>query len=250
LLFYISPQIWAWKARRRFKMARQLDALAVIFPFEAGCYADTDLPVEFVGHPFLDEEHESPVRHDPDGPVLLLPGSRKQAVSRIFPALLAGYAASGANTREAVVLYPSEAIKEVLLAHKLPPRVRLVKTGAVAVAASAVLTSSGTMQMHCALAGIPGAVAYRANPLTYWMGRLLVRIPYIGISNILLNEAMYPEYLQGAATPRALARELDECLGNAERIAKTREQMERLRGILSHPADTSAAVWLGRQLAG
>src|SRR5436190_4791533 len=90
-LFYISPQIWAWKAKRRFSMARDLDAMAVIFPFEPKYYSDTSLPVEFVGHPFVAADHVSPVRYDPEGPVLLLPGSRRQAVRRIFPALLAGF---------------------------------------------------------------------------------------------------------------------------------------------------------------
>ena len=137
LLYYISPQIWAWKAKRRFTMARDLDALAVIFPFEVECYKDTSLPVEFVGHPFLDEDHEPPVRYDPDGPILLLPGSRKQAVGRIFPLLLAGYAAYG--KRDAVVLYPSQDILDVLKAANPPANVRLLPTG-TSVAAAAVLT--------------------------------------------------------------------------------------------------------------
>src|SRR3954465_11858935 len=94
-LFYISPQIWAWKAKRRFTMARDLDALAVIFPFEVKSYADTSLPVEFVGHPFVAPGHLPPVRYDPPGPVLLLPGSRKQAVGRIFPVLREGFRAFG-----------------------------------------------------------------------------------------------------------------------------------------------------------
>ncbi|MFH1496765.1 MAG: lipid-A-disaccharide synthase, partial [Verrucomicrobiota bacterium] len=178
-LFYISPQIWAWKAGRRFTMARDLDALAVIFPFEVACYADTDLPVEFVGHPFLSAHHVPPVRFDAAAPVLLLPGSRKQAVARIFPALLAGCAAYG--KRAANVIYPSEAIRDVLLACNPPANVALVPGGTEAIAASAVLMSSGTMSLHVALAGIPGAVAYRANPLTYLIGKMLVKIPYLGI---------------------------------------------------------------------
>ena len=111
-LFYISPQIWAWKAKRRFTMARDLDALAVIFPFEVACYADTTLPVDFVGHPFLAADYVPPVRYDPSGPILLLPGSRKQAVGRIFPMLLAGYAEflRGGGDRDAVAVYPSEEI--------------------------------------------------------------------------------------------------------------------------------------------
>ena len=126
-LYYISPQIWAWKAGRRFPMARDLDAMAVIFPFEVKCYADTTLPVEFVGHPFVAPGHAEPVRYDPAGPVLLLPGSRKQAVARIFPVLLAGFRAFGRG--EAVVLYPIDDILQVLQAANPPASVRLQRTG-------------------------------------------------------------------------------------------------------------------------
>ncbi len=245
LIYYISPQIWAWKGGRRFTMAKHLDALAVIFPFEVDCYKDTSLPVEFVGHPFLAEGHEPPVRYDHNGPILLLPGSRKQAVGRIFPLLLAGHAAYG--RRDAVVLYPSDDILEVLKTANPPANVRLLPTGAP-VAASAVLTSSGTMSMHCALAAIPGAIAYRANPLTYLMGRLLVKIEYIGIANLLLKEPMYPEYIQGAASPKALAAELTDCLGNIDRLIRTQSQAERLRASLRRPANGTAADWVARQM--
>ncbi len=245
LLYYISPQIWAWKAGRRFTMARHLDALAVIFPFEVSCYADTDLATTFVGHPFVAAGHEPPVRYDPAGPVLLLPGSRRQAVARIFPVLLAGHAAHGG--REAVVLYPSESIAEVLRAARPPASVRLQAPGAP-VAASAVLTSSGTMSMHCALAGIPGAIAYRANPLTYLLGRMLVKVEYLGIANLLLKEPMYPEFLQGAATPAALAAELRDCLENPARLARTRAQADRLHEVLRQPTAGDAAAWLAGHL--
>ncbi|MBL9190168.1 MAG: lipid-A-disaccharide synthase [Opitutaceae bacterium] len=248
-LFYISPQIWAWKAKRRFTMARDLDALATIFPFEPACYADTALPVEFVGHPFVAEDYVPPVRHDPAGPVLLLPGSRVQAVGRIFPALLGGFRAFG--QRDAVVLYPSEDIRTVLeraLAGS-PGRdkIELRPTGRT-VAAAAVLTSSGTMSMHCALAGIPGAIAYRANPLTYLLGRMLVKIEYLGIANLLLKEPMYPEFIQGAATPAALAAQLRACTGDRARVAQTASQAERLRALLHVPASGTAADWVARHL--
>jgi lipid-A-disaccharide synthase len=245
LLFYISPQIWAWKAKRRFKMARHLDALACIFPFEIACYADTELPVEFVGHPFLAEDYAAPVRHEGDAPVLLLPGSRKQAVARIWPVLREGFLAYG--KRPARVIYPSAAIREVIEAAGVPQGVELVANTGEPVAASAVLTSSGTMSLHCALAGLPGAIAYRANSLTYALGRLLVKIPYLGINNLLLKEPMYPEYLQGAASPHALARELTDCLENPARLARTRAQCERLTASLRHPAQGTAADWVLRR---
>ncbi len=255
-LYYISPQIWAWKAGRRFAMAGHLDAMAVIFPFEVESYADTALPVEFVGHPFVADDYESPVRFDAAGPVLLLPGSRRQAVARIFPVILGGYAEFAVRhpDRAAVVLYPSEEIRG-LLSRILQGRreacmsgVRLEQTGSAA-AAAAVLTSSGTMSMHCALAGIPGAIAYRAHPVTYLLGRWLVKVPYIGIANLLLGEAVYPEFVQGAATPARLARELTACVDGPERSERSAEQSRRLRAALRQPASGTAADWLERWLA-
>ena len=250
ICYYISPQIWAWKRDRRFTMARDLDALAVIFPFETDCYADTHLPVEFVGHPFVQDDPVSPVSFDPAGPVLLLPGSRRQAVARIFPALLAGYAQflREGGDRDAVVLYPSHEIRAVLEAAAPPPRVRLQPAGDP-VAASAVLTSSGTMSMQCALAGIPGAIAYRANPLTYALARCLVRVPYLGIANLLLEEPMYPEYIQGAASAAALAGELRACLDDPARLNRTAAQAGRLRALLARPSGGTATDWIARQMA-
>jgi lipid-A-disaccharide synthase len=257
-LYYISPQIWAWKAGRRFKMARDLDAMAVIFPFERTCYADTALPVEFVGHPFVAADYVAPVRYDPAGPILLLPGSRRQAVTRIFPVLLAGFQAYGGN-RRGVVLYPSEEIHAVLRAARPPENVSLVpmvETDEATllarrrepISAAAVLTSSGTMSMHCALAAIPGAIAYRAASLTYILGRLLVKVPYLGIANLLLQEPMYPEYIQNAATPAALAAELRACLESPERRRATAEQAERLRALLRVSSSGSVADWVAQQL--
>jgi len=248
-LYYISPQIWASRAGRRFEMARHLDGLAAIFPFEPACYGDTTLPVEFVGHPFVAPDYAAPVVFDPAGPVLLLPGSRRQVVARIFPVLLEAYQQSGVQ-REAVVLYPSDEILGVLQAATPPAKVRLQPTanGSGAVGAAAVLTASGTMSMQCALAGIPGAITYRTDPLTYFLGRLLVKVDYIGIANLLLKEPMYPEFIQGAATPGALAGQLRECVDDAARRERTWAQAQRLRALLAQPAGGTAAEWMQRHL--
>jgi lipid-A-disaccharide synthase len=246
LLYYISPQIWASRRGRRFAMARDLDALAVIFPFEVACYDDTSLVREFVGHPFVAAGHVPPVSYDPAGPVLLLPGSRRASVERIFPVLLAAHRAAGG--RPAVAIYPSEEIHGLLRAAAPPAGVELRPNGRP-VAAAAVLTASGTMSLHCALAGIPGAIAYRIDPLTYWIGRWLVQVPYLGIANLLLGEPMYPEYIQGAATPAALAAELQLCLADPARVGRTQAQAARLRALLSQPAGRTPGEWLARQLA-
>jgi lipid-A-disaccharide synthase len=230
-------------------MARHLDGLAAIFPFEPACYADTTLPVEFVGHPFVAPDYAAPVVFDPAGPVLLLPGSRRQVVARILPVLLEAYQQSGVQ-REAVVLYPSDEILGVLQAATPPAKVRLQPTanGSGAVGAAAVLTASGTMSMQCALAGIPGAITYRTDLLTYFLGRLLVKVDYIGIANLLLKEPMYPEFIQGAATPGALAGQLRECVDDAARRERTWAQAQRLRALLAQPAGGTAAEWMQRHL--
>ena len=100
----------------------------------------------------------------------------------------------------------------------------------------------------CALAGIPGVVTYKADRLTYLLGRMLVTVEHLGIANLLLREPMYPEYIQGAAKPEVLAAELDDCLKNPARIARTQEQAARLRALLSQPAAGSAVDWMLRHL--
>ena len=248
-LYYISPQIWASRAGRRFGMAKHLDGLAAIFPFEPAVYADTTLKVEFVGHPFVAASYAAPVSHDPAGPVLLLPGSRRQVVSRLFPVLVEAYRLSGTK-RPAVVLYPSEEIRATLEQTERTGDIRLQPThgSSKPVAASAVLTASGTMSMHCALAGIPGALTYKTDFLTYWLGRLLVKVEFIGIANLLLKEPMYPEYIQGAAKPADLALELRACLEDPDRQERTQTLAAKLRALLTQPTNGSVVEWMERQL--
>lgn len=254
LLYYIGPQIWAWKAKRRFKMAQLLDALGVIFPFEVACYADTDLPVTFVGHPFMDAAYQLPLSYDPKAPILLLPGSRKAAVRRIFPIQLAAFARylEKYPQAEANVIYPSSLILGLLQdalngqPRKVVEAISFVPKEAQ-LAASAALTSSGTMSLNVALAGIPANIVYRANPLTYRVGRIVVDIRYLGIANLLLDRPVMPEYLQGDAKPGALA----ENLQTAIHTAAPRQQALAAAKEISHlltAENTPAEQWLLQEL--
>jgi lipid-A-disaccharide synthase len=236
---YVSPQIWAWKAGRRFKMARVLDGLGVIFPFELACYADTDLPAHFVGHPFARADYRNPVRFDADGPLLLLPGSRRQAVGRIFPVMVQAVRAyrAGGGRRRCICLYPDEPIRFIL--EQVIGRLgidsdwialRSVEHGSTA---SAVLSSSGTMSLNCALAGIPGAIVYRAHPLTAWLGRRLIKVPWLGIANLVLQRELYPEYLQQQARADALASALAAAATDPALRARFADGARELRQRLS-----------------
>lgn len=257
--YYISPQIWAWKQHRRFAMAELLDELGVIFPFEVECYADTSLPVHFVGHPFvLYPESRAQVSYDADGPLLLLPGSRVQPVKRILPPMVQTLmrAMDAGIVHRGSVIYPSEAVMgEILSVCGDHPgsrlRMDLVPKGE-AVRASAVLTSSGTMSLSVALAGIPGAIIYRANPITYWIGRRVVKIPYLGIANLILggldhrpdtreDAPVYPEFIQGEARPGMLTEFLEYLLVDLDREQRARARAEALEEALRAPAESRAS---------
>lgn len=250
LYYYIGPQLWAWKGHRRFAMAKHLDALAVIFPFEPEVYADTELPVTFVGHPFVGEGFELPFRFDSTGPVLLLPGSRLQPVRRILPVLLEGMARLRKSHPEetAVIVYPDEAVRALVteLVEASPVEeeaVALVPVGET-VAAKAVGTSSGTASLAVALAGIPGFILYRTHPLTYLIGRQVVRVPYIGMANLILDKPVYPEFIQHEAKPSRLAQELAKVTRDEVRHQQMSRDATRLRALLSTPAGQSASDWL------
>jgi lipid-A-disaccharide synthase len=250
LHYYVAPQIWAWKPRRRFAMAATLDRLGVIFPFETECFGDTDLPVKFVGHPFVAKDAAAALYYDADAPILLLPGSRRAAVGRIFPVLLQSFrlARQNESSLRARVVYPTAALREQLesIASVFPDlrdAIEWLPNSTPRIAGSRVLMSSGTYSLACALAAIPGAIVYRLHPISYGLGKILVKVPFIGIANILLQRAIYPEYLQAEAKPATLARALSDA-GKPERVALARADAAELRTCLRPETHTTAASWM------
>ena len=248
--YYIGPQVWAWKSKRRFEMETTLDNLSVIFPFEVECYSDTELPVDYVVHPFLKDSYQLPFYYDSEAPVLLLPGSRVEAVGRIFPTLLDGFerALAEDTSLEALVIYPSEQIKlelETILENRpaIKDSIKLSKKSETRIAARAALMSSGTMSLAVALSGIPGAIAYRMNPLSFKLGQWLVKIPFIGISNLLLDRELHPEFLQDAATPEALGATLMNALSETSK-EHAKDGAEELRSLLNPKEALDASEWL------
>ena len=192
---YIAPQIWAWKARRRFQIARWFDALGVIFPFEVDCFSDTKLRVNFVGHPLL--RQPNPFRYDPNGLLLLLPGSRLGDVMRIFPLLkeACGYLKKNRSSLRAVVPFPNDNVGSYVK-NNLSPDMVACPLSELNGGVCGALMSSGTASLQVALAGIPGGVAYRAHPITFFFGKRFVKVPYLTMANLLLKEEFYPEILQ------------------------------------------------------
>jgi len=250
---YVSPQLWAWKPKRRFTMARDLDGVGTIFPFEPAVYADTKLDARFVGHPFAEPNHQPALTYDPEGPVLLLPGSRPKPVRKIFPALVEAFALFRKDhpKRRALVLHTGGEVHAELyrLLAEYGDQAKGIDLRPVSegpAAGCAALVSSGTMSLSVALAGIPGAVVYRANPLTWIIGRRLIagRIDDLGIANILLKRQAWPEYLQGACEPAPLAARLRECVETpGPRVQAVADAGELLR-MLSAQSGSTPAEWV------
>lgn len=250
---YVSPQLWAWKPKRRFTMARDLDGVGTIFPFEPAVYADTKLDARFVGHPFAESDHQHGLKYDAEGPVLLLPGSRPKPVRKIFPALVEAFALFRKDhpKRRALVLHTGGEVHAELyrLLAEYGDQAKGIDLRPVSegpAVGCAALVSSGTMSLTVALAGIPGAVVYRANPLTWIVGRRLIagRVDNLGIANILLKRQAWPEYLQGACEPAPLAARLRECIEAPGPRAQAVADAGELLSLLSAQSGSTPAEWV------
>lgn len=242
---YIAPQIWAWKAKRRFKIAKWIDSLGVIFPFEKACFADTSLNVQFVGHPLLKEQN--PFWYDSNGKLLLLPGSRNAAVRRIYPLLLEAFheLQKGFPQLQAIVPYPNERIKHLL--EKFPKNsVTICPLTSLKEGVCGALMTSGTASFQVALAGIPGVVTYKAHPWTFFIGKHLVKVSYLSMANILLKQELYPECLQDLPYQAAtIAQKMSSYLQYPEKARQTfQEGASTIRQALSASSQFNAAKWL------
>ena len=256
VLQYISPQLWAWKAKRRFEMEKILDGLGVIFPFEVDCYKDTSLPVAFVGHPFAQSEYKCPISYAPEGPLLLLPGSRVQPVQRILPVFLDTLDPLFIDFPNLQVSIPVpnsqiRTVVESLLSSRatIKDRINVVESD-LKMEARAALMSSGTMSLSCAIAGVPGVIAYRAHPLTYLLGRFLVTIPFLGMANILIPEAPpYPEFLQGRANRKNLYQTILKALQNEDSKENSQFVAKKLLKRLQVPDEQGVVEWLSQEIS-
>jgi lipid-A-disaccharide synthase len=219
VVYFVAPQVWAWRRGRLGAMARDVSRVLAIFPFEVSLYQEAGVPVEFVGHPMLDA---LPVRdHDDarsglaaagDTLVGLLPGSRDAEVRRHLPVLLDAaerILSRRPRTRFALPVAPTIAVAGVealVRASRIPVQVLPGEAYRVMAAADLLLVASGTATLEAACYGAPMVVLYRLSSPSYAVARLLVRgVSHISLPNIVAGREIVPEFIQGRATPGALA---------------------------------------------
>jgi lipid-A-disaccharide synthase len=216
VLHYIAPQLWAWGAWRAGRIRRAVDRLAVILPFEEGFFHERGIPVTFVGHPLLDaprpsrEEARAWLGLGRDALVLgLFPGSRPDERRRLWPAFrdAAATLQGAAELRVLVAAHDSADLPGVPSVGAM-----LAPSKTVAAAADVAIAKSGTTTLELALAGTPHVLAYRTHPITYAAARGAVRVPWIGLVNLILDQPVVPEVLQGAVTAPTLATLTDRLL--------------------------------------
>jgi lipid-A-disaccharide synthase len=255
VLQYISPQLWAWKPKRRFMMEEVLSGLAVLFNFELGCYKDTKLPVSFVGHPFGSPDYQSKIHFDPNGSLLILPGSRVQAVERILPVFLDAFheILEDYPNLNGVIPVPDKKIfnlvEKIVYEHSNLRNKIQITEGLGGFKARAALMSSGTMSFECAVAGVPGVIAYKSHPFTYFIGRKLVKVAHLGMANILLpNSPPYPEFLQGLASANNLKSAVVEILKDESINLQFQSVSKKLLELLRPPKDGALVKWLVKEL--
>lgn len=256
VIYYISPQIWAWRRTRMQTMKRIADRVLVIFPFEEDIYRNAGVPVEFVGHPLVDlaraqEPRETFLRDaglDPGRPVVaLLPGSRPNEVERLLP-VMRDAAAEISRRLPGVqfIIARAPSLDDHLFRrirwHQVGPAEVLARTDDVLAAADVAVTASGTATVQAALHGRPMVVVYRLSPMTYRLGRRFVHVDTFAMVNLIAGRRIVPELIQNDCTPEALAREVLSLLTDPARADEMRASLREVRERLGGPGASARAA--------
>jgi lipid-A-disaccharide synthase len=249
VVYFIPPQVWAWRPWRVRLMRRVVSLVLAVFPFEPSLYRRAGVPVAFVGHPAVDALVEAPSRDDArkrlelpaDAPVIgILPGSRRHEVERMLPVMRDAAATIAARVPEARFLIAQAPTIERATLESLAaggPPLTIVPSSAYAVmrAADLLLVTSGTATLEAALLGTPMVVCYRLSRLSELLFAPLIRVPWISLANITLGRAVVPELYQRRLTPAALAQEALALLSSPGALAAQRTAFGELAGQLGAP---------------
>ncbi|MEW6369125.1 MAG: lipid-A-disaccharide synthase [Acidobacteriota bacterium] len=260
VMYYISPQVWAWRKGRIRQIKRLVKLMLVILPFEEEFYREAGVPVSFVGHPLVDvvrpamsrDEFFRTLSLDPAVPLItLLPGSRRKEIGHHLPVLTSALGLLKAPHQALVVKAPTADRKQIeSLARN--SHIRVIEAGIYDAMSHAdlVLTSCGTATVETALCGTPMIAYYRLSPLTYVIGKPLVRVHTYAMCNILAGRRVVPELIQREFTPERVASEADRMLADRQYAQEIRVALQRIRERLGPPGASTRAAQAALHLIG
>jgi lipid-A-disaccharide synthase len=258
-IHYVSPSVWAWRQYRLPKIARACDLMLTLFPFEADYYIQHNIPVQFVGHPLADQiplqTDKQIARKNLGLPaeglwVALLPGSRHNEVKQLGPDFLktALWLRQQRPDLHFIVPLANPGLKKFFsqqrtdIAPDLPITLLDGQSHQAMAVADVVLMASGTATLEAMLLKRPMIVAYRLNPLTYWLAKRLVHIPYFSLPNLLAQQPLVPEFLQTEVIPEKIGQYMLEWLENADKVVKLQTRFTELHHHLRRNASQQAAT--------
>ena len=265
ILYYISPQIWAWRQGRVKKIARLVDHMAVILPFEAPFYQQTGVPVTFVGHPMLDmvsvtmgpAAAAASFGLDPSRQIVgLFPGSRRNEIERLLPVIIAAAILLKKHFPDIQFVLP---LASTLREEDILPQINTAGLEVTVCrerihdlirACNAVVSVSGTVTLEIALVGTPMVIIYKLSPLTYQLAKRLIKVPNIGLCNIVAGETVAKELIQDQASAENIATELSTILSCNEYADSIRCKMTTIREKLGGGGASAKVAALACELAG
>lgn len=252
VIYYISPQIWAWKENRITKIKKNVDEMLVILPFEKDFYAKHQMNVHFVGHPLIDaiqNFNENPnfrSQHclSQKPLIALLPGSRKQEIKKILPIMLeAVYDFSEYQ----IVIAAAPSVELEFYQDLINSRnVSIVQNDTYNIlnSSSAALVTSGTATLETALFGVPQVVCYKGGNISYWLAKKLIKVKYISLVNLIMDKPVVKELIQDNCNPLEIHSELSKVLFNKDTISELKLDMFKLKEILGGSGASEKAAKL------
>jgi lipid-A-disaccharide synthase len=246
VLYYISPKVWAWNKKRIPKMAKCIDHLMVIFPFELPLFKGTGLKVDYVGNPLVDQIDQL-LKQSPkelpwksDQRIALLPGSRRQEIKRILPTMLAAAKKlEQAHSDLSFLIATPNARIEALVKEIIDESSQSLKQLSVMCGnarelmrqARVAMVTSGTATLETALIGTPHILVYKTSAFTYWFGKSVVKIDHLGLANIIVKKTICPEFIQNDATADSLANAVTLLFDDSPERQKMQQDFSDLRAL-------------------
>ncbi len=262
VFYYITPQVWAWRRRRVYTIKRLVDRAAVILPFEEDFFRQHGVPVSFVGHPLLDSGYDQlppPAEQSlqTDRPVVgFLPGSRTREIRKLLPVMLE--AALAVSKQQQTVRFLVSRAPSVAtdvfnrIAEQFSGRVVFEvvtdRVETILQQATLVVAASGTVALEAALTATPMIVVYRMSALSYWLGRLLIRLQHVSLVNLIAQKTVVPELLQKEATAESIAARVLDLLNDRNRLRQIRAELLEVRGKLGGSGASERAAGIALKM--